>query len=272
MLSLGLSSWRGRRRYSGYMEVVAVHGHHRRTMKSLTIAVIPLLLCAVVLAQLALKSYHHADAGYDAAIVKSINCLVESGGASTSASLRTAMCVLPRPVRERKWTRCRSSAAALPHLSGFMLAILSMPVDNNHKSAIVTPGFSAGRHPRRRWGRVQAQAELRSHARRRMQPGWWDGVRGLPSSFFDLFDHIKLNGTHVSLFDHHGEAPQFPSQLYGIRPEGESGLPYSIAEPDASEIERRDPVIYWCSGLFLSDRHLGGTFSEACSEACGGCF
>ena len=110
-------------------------------MKSLTIAVIPLLLCAVVLAQPCPKVNTTTQTPATMrAIVKSINCLVESGGASTPASLRTADV---RFAEARTGTQVDTLPIIGPQHSriypGFMLAILSMPVDNNHKSAIVTP-------------------------------------------------------------------------------------------------------------------------------------
>jgi hypothetical protein len=66
-----------------------------------------------------------------------VNCLVESGSApaTTSASIRTA--------DVRGGTQVDTLPIIGPQHSriypGFMLAILSMPVDNTHKSALVTP-------------------------------------------------------------------------------------------------------------------------------------
>jgi hypothetical protein len=69
------------------------------------------------------------------AIVKSVNCLVESAPAATPASLRTA--------DVRNSTQVDTLPIIGPQHShmyfGFILAILSMPVDNTHKSALVTP-------------------------------------------------------------------------------------------------------------------------------------
>jgi hypothetical protein len=71
------------------------------------------------------------------AIVKSVNCLVESGPApaATPASLRTT--------EVRSGTQVDTLPIIGPQhsriYSGFVLAILSMPVDNTHKSALVTP-------------------------------------------------------------------------------------------------------------------------------------
>jgi len=74
------------------------------------------------------------------AIVKSVNCLVQSGAASTPASSRTADV---RFAEVRTGTQVDTLPIIGPQHShtypGFMLAILSMPVDNTHKSAIVTP-------------------------------------------------------------------------------------------------------------------------------------
>ncbi|MFY9562554.1 MAG: hypothetical protein WAQ52_20170 [Terriglobales bacterium] len=71
------------------------------------------------------------------AIVKSVNCLVESGAApaATPVALHTADL--------RGGTQVDTLPIIGPQHSnmypGFVLAILSMPVDNTHKSAIVTP-------------------------------------------------------------------------------------------------------------------------------------
>ena len=73
------------------------------------------------------------------AIVKSVNCLVESGAAPQPA-LRTADVRFLEP---RTGTQVDTLPIIGPQHSrmypGFVLAILSMPVDNTHKSAIVTP-------------------------------------------------------------------------------------------------------------------------------------
>jgi hypothetical protein len=74
------------------------------------------------------------------AIVKSVNCLVELGPVTAPAALRT---VDVRFADARTGTQVDTLPIIGPQHSrmypGFMLAILSMPVDNNHKSAIVTP-------------------------------------------------------------------------------------------------------------------------------------
>jgi len=74
------------------------------------------------------------------AIVKSVNCLVQSGTAPTPASPRTADV---RFAEARTGTQVDTLPIIGPQHShtypGFLLAILSMPVDNTHKSAIVTP-------------------------------------------------------------------------------------------------------------------------------------
>jgi hypothetical protein len=74
------------------------------------------------------------------AIVKSVNCLVESGPAAPApVALRTADVRFAEP---RSGTQVDTLPIIGPQHShtypGFMLAILSMPVDNTHKSAIVT--------------------------------------------------------------------------------------------------------------------------------------
>ncbi len=72
------------------------------------------------------------------AMVKSINCLVDMGGTPTpsSASLRSA------DIHSGNGTQVDTLAIIGPQhsrmYSGFVLAILSMPVDNSTKSAIVT--------------------------------------------------------------------------------------------------------------------------------------
>jgi hypothetical protein len=74
------------------------------------------------------------------AIVKSVNCLVESGAAPAPAALRSADVRFAEP---RSGTKVDTLPLIGPQHShtypGFLLAILSMPVDNTHKSAIVTP-------------------------------------------------------------------------------------------------------------------------------------
>jgi hypothetical protein len=74
------------------------------------------------------------------AIVKSVNCLVQSGTAPTPASPRTADVRFAEP---RTGTQVDTLPIIGPQHShtypGLLLAILSMPVDNTHKSAIVTP-------------------------------------------------------------------------------------------------------------------------------------
>ena len=75
------------------------------------------------------------------AIVKSVNCLVESSSpAASSASLHTADM---RFADVHGGTQVDTLAIIGPQHThtypGFTLAILSMPIDNVHKSAIVTP-------------------------------------------------------------------------------------------------------------------------------------
>jgi hypothetical protein len=74
------------------------------------------------------------------AIVKAVNCLVASGAAPAPAAFRTADV---RFAEARTGTQVDTLPIVGPQHShtypGFVLAILSMPVDNIHKSAIVTP-------------------------------------------------------------------------------------------------------------------------------------
>ena len=110
-------------------------------MKSLKIAALSLFLCTLVVAQPCPKVNTTTQTPATMrAIVKSINCLVGSESAATAASLRTADV---RMAEVRTGTQVDTLPIIGPQHSriypGFMLAILSMPVDNNHKSAIVTP-------------------------------------------------------------------------------------------------------------------------------------
>ena len=103
-------------------------------------AAVVLLLCALAVAQPCPKVNTTTQTPATMrAIVKSINCLVESGAAAP-ASLRTADV---RMAEVRTGTQVDTLPIIGPQHSriypGFMLAILSMPVDNVHKSAIVTP-------------------------------------------------------------------------------------------------------------------------------------
>lgn len=107
-------------------------------MKSPKIAVLALSLCPLALAQPCPKVNTTTQTSATLrAIVKSINCLVESESApaATPATFRTAE------------IRSGSQVDTLPIIGpqhsriypGFLLAILSMPVDNTHKSVLVTP-------------------------------------------------------------------------------------------------------------------------------------
>ncbi len=107
-------------------------------MKSPKIAVLALLLCVPALAQPCPKVNTTTQTSATLrAIVKSINCLVDSESAPTAtpATFRTAE------------MRTGSQVDTLPIIGpqhsriypGFLLAILSMPVDNTHKSVLVTP-------------------------------------------------------------------------------------------------------------------------------------
>jgi hypothetical protein len=106
-------------------------------------AIVPLLLlAAVAVAQPCPKVNTTTQTpATTRAIVKSINCLIDSQTSSGSpASLRTADARFPE-------SRGGTQVDTLPIIgpqhthtySGFTLAILSMPIDNVHKSAIVTP-------------------------------------------------------------------------------------------------------------------------------------
>ena len=110
-------------------------------MKSVKIAALSLFLCTVAVAQPCPKVNTTTQTPATMrAIVKSINCLVGSESAATSGSLHTADV---RMAEVRTGTQVDTLPIIGPQHSriypGFMLAILSMPVDNNHKSAIVTP-------------------------------------------------------------------------------------------------------------------------------------
>lgn len=80
------------------------------------------------------------------AIVKSLNCLVDSKPEPGPAALRSAdvrTVADPRFGDQHTGTQVDTLPIIGPQhsriYSGFMLAILSMPVDNTHKSALVTP-------------------------------------------------------------------------------------------------------------------------------------
>jgi hypothetical protein len=107
-------------------------------MKTPTIALFALLSCAVAVTQPCPKVATTTQTPATMrAIVKSVNCLVESGATpiATPATLRSA--------DVRGGTQVDSLPIIGPQHSrmypGFVLAILSMPVDNTHKSALVTP-------------------------------------------------------------------------------------------------------------------------------------
>jgi len=110
-------------------------------MKSLKIAALSLVLGAFAVAQPCPKVNTTTQTPATMrAIVKSVNCLVASGAATPPVALRTA------DVHTGE-VRIGTQVDTLPIIGpqhsriypGFVLAILSMPVDNNHKSAIVTP-------------------------------------------------------------------------------------------------------------------------------------
>lgn len=128
-----LSLW-----YSRDVESGPLPRHHVRVMTSPKIAASALLLCSLALAQPCPKVNTTTQTSATLrAIVKSVNCLVESEPApvSSSASLRTA--------DVRTGTQVDTLPIIGPQHSrmypGFVLAILSMPADNTHRSALVTP-------------------------------------------------------------------------------------------------------------------------------------
>jgi hypothetical protein len=107
-------------------------------MTSPKIAVLSLLACTLAVAQPCPKVNTTTQTPATMrAIVKSVNCLVESEAVpvATPASLRTAD------------VRTGAQVDTLPIIGpqhsrmypGLILAILSMPVDNTHRSALVTP-------------------------------------------------------------------------------------------------------------------------------------
>ena len=136
--------------YSRDVESQPIPSHHSRAMKSPTIAVLSLLLCTLAAAQPCPKINTTTQTPATLrAIVKSVNCLVESE--SAPASLRSAD-VRSADVRNSNTdarnidARADAQVDTLPIIGpqhsrmypGFVLAILSMPVDNAHKSALVT--------------------------------------------------------------------------------------------------------------------------------------
>ena len=107
-------------------------------MTSPKIAALPLLLCTLAFAQPCPKVNTTTQSSATIrAIVRSINCLVESDqpAPSTPAALRTA--------EVRTGTQVDTLPIIGPQHSrmypGLILAILSMPVDNTRKSALITP-------------------------------------------------------------------------------------------------------------------------------------
>ena len=117
-------------------------GHHSSVMKLPKFALFSLLAGTLALAQPCPKVNTTTQTPATMrAIVKSVNCLVESGASAPApAALRTADVRFAEP---RTGTQVDTLPIIGPQHShtypGFMLAILSMPVDNTHKSAIVTP-------------------------------------------------------------------------------------------------------------------------------------
>jgi hypothetical protein len=127
--------------YSRDVESGAIPNDHSRAMKSFTIAVLLLLRGAFAVAQPCPKVNTTTQTPATMrAIVKSVNCLVASGEVASPVALRTV------DVHTGE-VRTAAQVDTLPIIGpqhsriypGFMLAILSMPVDNNRKSAIVTP-------------------------------------------------------------------------------------------------------------------------------------
>ena len=125
------------------MESDPILGDHNGAMTAPKIVLFALLMCTLAAAQPCPKVNTTTQTPATMrAIVKSINCLVESepAPATTSASLRN---VDVRAADIRTGTQVDTLPIIGPQhsriYSGFILAILSMPVDNTHKSALVTP-------------------------------------------------------------------------------------------------------------------------------------
>ena len=115
-------------------------------LSKIAVLALPLLTCALVCTLAVAQPCPKVNTTTQTpatmrAIVKSVNCLVASGAAAPApAALRTADVRFAEP---RTGTQVDTLPIIGPQHShtypGFVLAILSMPVDNTHKSAIVTP-------------------------------------------------------------------------------------------------------------------------------------
>lgn len=144
--------------YSRDVESATVPGDHGRAMKFPQIARLSACFGITALCALTFSTPAVAQrcptvktttqtAATMRAIVKSVNCLVESGASpiTTSASVRTAdvRTADARVADSRPGTQVDTLPIIGPQHSrmypGFQLAILSMPVDNSHRSALVTP-------------------------------------------------------------------------------------------------------------------------------------
>jgi hypothetical protein len=114
------------------------------TMKSPTIAALTLLLGTLAAAQPCPKVNTTTQTSATMrAIVKSVNCLVESGAVPASSQLHNGDVRTADPrFSEPRGTQVDTLPIIGPQhsriYSGFMLAILSMPVDNTRKSGLVT--------------------------------------------------------------------------------------------------------------------------------------
>ena len=143
--------------YSRDVESGTIPGEHKRAMKIPQIARLSACFGVTALCALTFSTRAVAQrcptvktttqtAATMRAIVKSVNCLVESGASptTTSASVRTAdvRTADTRIAEARPGTQVDTLPIIGPQHSrmypGFLLAILSMPVDNSHKSALVT--------------------------------------------------------------------------------------------------------------------------------------
>lgn len=126
--------------YSRDVEGAGIRGEHIQTMNSRHFPLLPFLLVMSAAAfaepcpKVATTTQTPATMR---AIVRSVNCLVDSNAApaASAVTLRTAD------------VRGGTQVDTLPIIGpqhthnypGFVLAILSMPVDNTHRSVLVTP-------------------------------------------------------------------------------------------------------------------------------------
>jgi hypothetical protein len=113
------------------------------TMKSPTIAALSLVLGTLAAAQPCPKVNTTTQTSATMrAIVKSVNCLVESGAPASSQIHTTDVRTADPRFGEPRGTQVDTLPIIGPQhsriYSGFMLAILSMPVDSTRKSGLVT--------------------------------------------------------------------------------------------------------------------------------------